>query len=285
MSPVAFALILLAAFIHAAWNFIVKKIEDRQLVSWWAILFGAAVSLPLLLPHVEIPRQIWPHILSSALAETTYYFALMRAYANADFSLTYPIARGVAPALITVWAMIFVGERLQLAGMLGLGVILLGLMVIGVGHRARPDNAAPVQLQSILWALLIAFLISVYSVIDAAAVRAVSPLPYLMIVLGCAGLFMTPFILGRYGWRAALVSWRKNFFSIVFVALFMPLAYVLVLQAYALAPIGYVGALREISIVLAALAGWRWLGEAFGKVRVAGAILIFLGILVITFAG
>ena len=281
----ALAFALIAAVIHAAWNFMVKQVEDRQIVSWWAILLGAAVALPFLLPDAEIPLKIWPYILGSALAETIYYIALMRAYANADFSLTYPIARGVAPALIAVWAIIFIGERPWLAGMIGIGIILPGLTVIGAGHLAIKRNNAPIQFRGILSALFIALLISVYSVIDAAAVRTVSPLPYLMIVLGCAGLLMTPFVLSRYGCRAVVVSWRKNFLPIISIALLMPLAYVLVLQAYALAPISYIGAIREISIVLAALAGWRWLGEAFGKVRTLGAILIFIGILVITLAG
>ena len=281
----ALALTLIAALIHAAWNFIIKKVEDRQLVSWWAILLGAAVTLPFLLPKAEIARSLWPYILGSAFAETIYYIALMHAYANADFSLTYPIARGLAPALIAVWAIAFVGERPRFAGVIGIGIILLGLLVIGAGHRVSKGNKTPIQFRGILLALFIALLISVYSVIDATAVRSVSPLPYLMIVLGCAGLLMTPFVLGRYGYRAAVVSWRKNFLPIISIALLMPLAYVLVLQAYALAPISYVGAIREISIVLAALAGWRWLGESFGRIRSLGAVLIFVGILAISLAG
>jgi len=285
MSWQALAFALIAAVIHAAWNFIIKKVEDRQIVSWWAILLGAAVTLPVLLPNAEIPLRIWPYILSSALAETIYYIALMHAYANADFSLTYPIARGVAPALIAVWSILFLGERPRLIGVIGVAIILLGLVVISAGHLALKCNRTLIQFRGVLLALFIALLISVYSVIDATAVRVVSPLPYLMIVLGCTGLLMTPFVLSRYGYRAVVVSWRKNFLPIISIALLMPLAYVLVLQAYARAPISYIGAIREISIVLAALAGWRWLGEAFGKFRTLGAILIFLGILVISLAG
>jgi len=81
MSWQALAFALMAAVIHAAWNFIIKKVEERQIVSWWAILLGAAVTLPVLLPNAEIPLRIWPYILSSALAETIYYpvdFSLLR---------------------------------------------------------------------------------------------------------------------------------------------------------------------------------------------------------------
>ena len=81
MSLTALLLVLIAAVIHAAWNFIIKKVDDRQMASWWAILLGAAVTLPVLLPNAEIPLRIWPYILSSALAETIYYpvdFSLLR---------------------------------------------------------------------------------------------------------------------------------------------------------------------------------------------------------------
>jgi len=62
-------------------------------------------------------------------------------------------------------------------------------------------------------------------------------------------------------------------------------AYALVLQAYVLAPVSYAGAVREIGVVFAALVGWRWLGEAFGPIRTAGATLIFLGLVLIALAG
>ena len=191
----ALAFALIAAIFHSGWNFILKKVEDRQVVSWWAIILGAAVALPLLLPDAEMPRKIWPYILSSALAETIYYIALMQAYANADFSLTYPIARGVAPALIAVWSMLLLGERPSLPGIAGLMIILFGLTVIGAGHLMFKRDQAPVHFKGVALALFIALLISVYSVIDATAVRVVSPLPYLMIVLGCTGLLMTPVVL------------------------------------------------------------------------------------------
>src|SRR5262249_61149302 len=62
-------------------------------------------------------------------------------------------------------------------------------------------------------------------------------------------------------------------------------AYILVLQAYRIASVSYAGAIREISVVFGALAGWRWLGEGFGLPRTIGALLIFLGILVIAAVG
>ncbi|MBV6506745.1 MAG: hypothetical protein ILNGONEN_02327 [Syntrophorhabdaceae bacterium] len=278
-------LVIIAAVLHAVWNFVAKKVENKQVVSWWAILTGSGLVLPFVLPHAQLPTMIWPYLLGSALAEAIYYFMLIRAYENADFSLTYPIARGVAPAFIMLWSILFIHEWPTMAGIVGIMIILLGLLVVGAGQYFFKRLNQPVDLRAVGMALTVALIISVYSIIDATAVRVVSPFPYLIIVLTTTGVLMMPVVVVRYGYRHILLSWRTNFREIAMIAVLIPLTYGLVLQAYALAPMSYVGAIREVSIVLAAFAGWRWLGEDFGRVRFFGAICIFAGILVIAMMG
>ncbi|PYV36284.1 MAG: hypothetical protein DMG06_31055 [Acidobacteria bacterium] len=122
-------------------------------------------------------------------------------------------------------------------------------------------------------------------IIAAAAVRFIAPASYTVLVLGLAGILITPVVLGRYGYRPVIAEWRAQWWRIVLVGILMVLTYILVLQAYAMARVSYVGALRELSIVLAALAGWCWLGENFGPVRITGSLLIFFGILIVAVAG
>jgi drug/metabolite transporter (DMT)-like permease len=112
----------------------------------------------------------------------------------------------------------------------------------------------------------------------------VAPLPYLAMVHALTGLFIMPLVVKRHGWRAIFAKGRAHLLRIGWIAVLMPLGYVLVLKAYAMAPVSYVGAMREVSIVIAALAGWRWLGEDFGKRRSLGAMLIFGGILLVAIA-
>lgn len=285
MPPRAFAFVIIAAFFHTAWNFIIKKTGEKNLVAWWAIMAGSLLMLPFVWSNLAISAKIWPYILSSALAEAIYFLTLLRGYERADFSLIYPIGRGAAPALIACWSRAFLGEHLGALGIAGIVLILTGLIVIGTGHTFFKHRHTPVNMKGILFALTVAAMISVYSVIDAAAVRMVSPLPYFTLVLVLTGLFIAPVVLARHGYRAALEKWRTNFPHIVLVAILSSLAYVLVLKAYAMAPVSYVGAIREVSIVLAAVAGWRWLGEDFGVTRVFGAVLIFIGIFVIALGG
>ncbi len=124
-----------------------------------------------------------------------------------------------------------------------------------------------------------------YTVIDGAAVRFTDPSPYTVVVLGLSAVFTAPAVLARYGQKAMLAEWRANWPRILLVGVLMMLTFVLVLHAYTLAQVNYAGAIREVSVVFGALAGWLWLNEGFGVQRAIGAALIFAGILVIAVAG
>ena len=283
MPLLAIVFVLIAAVCHAAWNFLLKKVEDKQLVTWWAIMVGVLAALPLILPHAALPTTIWPYLLASAATETIYYLALIHAYEKADFSLIYPFARGAAPVFITLWSIIFLDETPAPAGLAGIALIRCGMVIVGQGQASPPGQR--VRARDVLLAVFVAALISIYSVIDAAAVRQMAPLPYLMLVFALSGIFLTPFVLKRYGWRVMAAQGRKSALHIGVIAVLMPLGYTLVLKAYAFAQASYIGAIREMSIVFAALAGWRWLGEGFGGRRTAGALLMVAGILIIALAG
>ncbi len=131
----------------------------------------------------------------------------------------------------------------------------------------------------------VACCISIYSAIDAAAMRIASPVPYTVLIIGLGAALSAPVVFLRYGRCTVVAEWRANWPRIVAVGALTMLSYWLVLQAYAIARVGYAGAIREVSVVFAALIGWRWLGEGFGAARTAGALLIFTGILLIAVAG
>ena len=173
----ALTLVLVAAALPVGWNVMVKRVEERQVFAWWALVIGSLVYLPLLALHTPIPANIWPYALSRALVEAAYYITLMRAYAHGDFSLVYPLARGAAPALLAVWAIVFLGERPQLTGTAGLALMLMGLLVVGSGHWWAHRQDAAVHIGGIGSALSTALCISIYSVIDGAAVKMMDPPP------------------------------------------------------------------------------------------------------------
>jgi drug/metabolite transporter (DMT)-like permease len=285
VSPIALMLLLAAAALHAGWNLLVKRAGEKQVFTWLALVLGPACFAPFVLFGASFPSGIWPYVIASALLELIYFIALTYAYGKADFSLVYPLARGAAPALLAVWAALFLGERVGPGGLLGLALLILGLMVVGgAAWWARRDAAVP-DLSGVAAALGVACCISLYSAVDGAAVRLTEPLPYIVLVMGLTATLLTPPILARYGQQAVVAEWRANWTRIVLVGVATMFAYIFVLQAYAIASVSYAGAIREISVVFGALAGWRWLGEGFGLPRTIGALLIFLGILVIAVMG
>jgi drug/metabolite transporter (DMT)-like permease len=232
-----------------------------------------------------LPLYIWPYIVCSALVEAVYFITLIRAYEKGDFSLVYPMARGSAPAFLTVWAVIFLGDRPRPFGLVGIALLVLGLIVVGGKSWWSLKKKSVLTSSAIGLALSTAFCISIYSAIDGAAVRRVDPLPYTVLIMGLSAVFITPVVLMRYGGQGTIVEWRTNWLRIVLVGILSLLSYMLVLQVYSIAHVSYAGAIREISVVFGAFLGWRLLGEDFGMIRVVGAILIFAGILVIALAG
>ena len=289
----ALALLLVAAVLHAGWNLLVKSAAEKQIFIWLAWVVGSVCYTPLLALTPALPRAAWPYVLAAGLAQAAYTLTLSRAYRIGDFSLVYPLARGAAPALLALWAALFLGERPSLAGLIGLALLLLGLLVVGgaFGRRpagpARPQAPAPAgpSRSAVTAALGVALCISVYSAIDGAAVQIAAPITYTVFEFIASALLMAPLMLRRYRPGAIVREWRANWRRITLVGLLMMLAYGLVLLAYSRGHVSYAGAIREVSVVFAALIGWRWLGEGFGRARLAGALLIFAGILAIALAG
>ncbi|HVN53922.1 MAG TPA: EamA family transporter [Anaerolineaceae bacterium] len=285
MSLPALALLIVAALLHAGWNLLLKQAGEKYIASWWGIVVSSVICLPILAFRPPIPAQIWPYLLASAVCEALYFAALAGAYQVEDFSLIYPLARGGAPALLAVWSILFLKETPRPAGLVGLGLVTFGLIVVGSSQlwAARKKNSASAA--GLGLAMLVALFISIYSAIDGAAVKRADPLVYVIVAFWLTGLFATPVVLWLYGWRAVRAQWQAHWPRASAIGVISLLAYLLVLVAYSFSPVSYVGAIREISIVFGAIAGWLWLKERFGPLRTIGAAIIFAGILTILAAG
>ena len=285
MPLTALGLLLAAAMMHTTWNLLVKRAKEKQVFIWCSLIAGIIIFSPILLTSSLSLISLWPFLISSALVEAIYYITLIRAYENGDFSLVYPMARGAAPAFLLVWATFFLGERPRLLGIVGIILLVFGLIIVGGKTWWTLRKTSGFSKSALALALGVAICISIYTAIDGAAVHHVSPLPYTVLVIALATIFITPVVMKRYGNDAILEEWRVNWIRIILVGLFTLLAYILALKAYSITRVSYAGSVREISVVFAAFVGWRWLGENFGVIRMVGSIFIFVGILVIAFIG
>ncbi len=282
MPAAALVFLLLSALLHTSWNLFIKQAGDRLAATWWALLIVAALTTPLLWFFPVPLATAWVFLVPSLVAEFVYLGVLLTSYRDGDFSVVYPIARGAAPALLAVWAVVFLGETPTAGGALGLSVVVVGLLVVGGSGLVR-QNAS--QKKPNPWvvagALLAAFSISVYTAIDGAAMKSLHPIGYNVLVYQGIALGLTPVVLRRFPRPVLARAWRAHWRGYLGMGLASFGSYALALAAYRIAPVSYAGAVREISIVFGALAGWLLLGEGLGKIRALGAAVIFAGILLI----
>jgi uncharacterized membrane protein len=284
MSLFALMLLFISAILHASWNLLLKQAGEKYIAIWGALLVSSVCSLPILIFRSISLSAVWPYLLASAVFEVAYLGTLTTAYRDADFSLIYPLARGTAPAFLMMWAILFLGEHLRFAGYAGLTMIVIGLVIIGSSAWRSHHTRSPGR-KSMLLALLTAVFISLYSVVDGAAVQHNDPASYTILVFALITLFLTPIVVKQYGVFALCSNWKSHWQRMIVIGLLNLCSYMLVLSVYSFAQVSYAGAIREISVVIAALMGWLLLQEQFGKIRVIGSLVVFAGILVVAVMG
>jgi drug/metabolite transporter (DMT)-like permease len=284
MSIAALLLLFASASLHALWNLLLKQSQEKYIAMGWQVILGGIMAFMLLLFIGLPPRSMWGFALISMTLEAVYFILLSNAYTDNDFSLVYPIARGTAPAFLMVWSVLFLREDLTAGGMLGILLIVCGMIVIGTTSLLQ-SRGSRVQFKGILTALAVALIISLYTLIDGTAVKHGPPVPYALTMFMLVPLLTTAYNLRRFGWKRFASAWSGPRLPLILAAVLGILAYLLALFAYTLAPVGYSGAIREMSVVIGAFLGWQFLGERLGGLRVLGSIIIFAGILVIALLG
>jgi drug/metabolite transporter (DMT)-like permease len=273
------SLVLLSAGLHACWNLIVKS-EDDKLFSGWLTVVTPAVLLAPALVVTGLPSQdVWPLLAGSAAIHTLYMIALVQAYTHGDLSVVYPVARGLAPLFVAVGAPVILGERLSLLAFLGILLVGGGIALLGLSARRAAASRSALG-----WAVATAVLISTYSIVDKAGVSRTGPLNYIIVLMGLNGACMAPFVLWRRDPRHLADLWRRRWRISVAGGLLSITAYFLVLMAMRLTQVSYIAALREVSVILASLLGWRVLKEAYGTRRILASVVVACGLILLVLA-
>lgn len=277
MSITVTLVVLLAALLHASWNFLVKKADDK-LLSMSAVVIGHLPFAVLALFFVPLPSwDAWPYILASGLFHTGYQWFLLNAYRLGDLSQVYPLARGVAPLLVTLISVGLLGvvlstPELWAVALIGGGIISLALL---------KQSGGVFNYQAGLLALTTGGFIAGYSLVDGLGARvSLSPVGYYALgsMLNAAvwlvymrvkrpGLLKTLFTVE---WKLTLQGGGASFS-----------AYAMVVWAFTLAPIALVTALRETSIVFAMLLGVWVLGEPLHWRKVLAVVVVLGGVLLL----
>jgi drug/metabolite transporter (DMT)-like permease len=280
MSSLAVLLLLSSACLHALWNLLLKRSQEKYTAMGWQVILSGVVAFFLLLFTGLPPRSMWLFAAVSMGLEAVYFILLSNAYSDHDFSLVYPIARGTAPAFLMLWSVLFLRETVTPAGVLGVGLIVCGMVIIGATSLLQ-NRGSRLHLKGVLVALSVALIISLYTLIDGTAVKNGPALPYALTMFLFVPILTTSYNIRRFGWRPFLAAWKGPRIPLILAAVLGVVAYLLALIAYSFAPLSYSGAIREVSVVIGAFLGWQFLDEPMGGMRVLGSITIFTGILVI----
>ena len=266
--------VLGAGLLHAGWNALLKSsVRGDAMLDTAVVVAGSSLWGLVVVPFTGVPNvAAWPYMAVSAVVHFGYYITLAQAYRSGDLSFAYPLMRGTAPLLTTVLGSIFLRELPGVAMMVGILLISLGIVSIAFLHRHRhPPSAA-------YWAFANAGLIAVYTLVDGTGARASgNPIAYVAWLIFLEGIPFLVWVVARRG-RPALAYLRQSTRNGLIGGGCSLAAYGIVLWAMTRAPIGAVAALRETSVLFAALMGSFWLKEGFGWRRAAGAASVVAGI-------
>jgi drug/metabolite transporter (DMT)-like permease len=267
MPATALALALIAAFVHALWNILLARARDIESATAVALLTAELVFAPVVVFTWQAHRAVWPFLIASGLLQLTYFALLATAYRLVPLSVVYPIARGGAPVLVLLVGAVVLGRTTSWTQVAAVVLVVAGILLVRGFGGAEPRGAA--------FGLALASCIAIYTLVDKGGVAHAEPITYLELsMLGPAVVYAGAVL--RIKGVAAVRSAVGPASILAGICTFG--AYALVLAALQRASAASVAAVRETSVVIAALLAAAVLKERVGAARLAGAVLVASGV-------
>jgi drug/metabolite transporter (DMT)-like permease len=262
----ALGLALAAAVLHAAWNVLLRSSGDVEARTTAVLVVSVLLFAPAAAATWSVRAAAAPYVAASAVLEAAYFVLLVAAYRRRELSVVYPVSRGSAPVLVLLGSALVLGRGVSAAQAAGVCLVAVGVLLVrGLAHGAS----------GVAVGLAIGCAIASYTLVDKDGLRHASPLPYLELVLApvaAAALLSLVLRRGVSPLRAQLslptLAAAAGSFG----------AYLLFLFALRLAPAPGVAAVRETSVVVAALLAAIFLREPVTAPRVAGAAAVAGGV-------
>ena len=275
MTTTVFLAVLVAAFLHASWN-AMMKLRIEPLLAMALINGGAGVFGLVLLSFTGFPiAASWPYLAASTALHLGYGLSLATAYKHADMGIVYPIARGSAPLMTLAGSVLFTGDRLAPGVVLGIAVLAAGIGLLALQRRAAVDR------RGVGYALLTAVTISLYTLSDGLGARAAGdPHAYVAAMFILDGLSCVLAVVALRG-RQGLATMATALGPGLAGGAMGFGAYWIAVWAMTQAPIALVAALRETSVLFATAIAVVVLRERLSMRRVAAALLIVTGLVII----
>ena len=274
----AFLLAFAAAWLHGSGNVFLGRRPEPEAAYAVMMVAGVVAFAPVAALAWRVEASAVPYIAASAVCELAYFSFLAGGYRVSQVSLVYPVARGTAPVLVLLGAVVFLGRGASVGQIVGVVTVAAGILLVR-GVALRPSAA---DARGFALALVTGVCIAGYTLVDKQGLHHATPIAYIELVLvGPAALYACA--VGRVRGLATLRSEATLRVCAIGVVLYA--TYVLVLYALRLAPAASVSAVRETSVVLATGLAALVARERVGPLRFAGALLVAAGIALVALTG
>jgi len=286
MTGTALSIVLVAALLHALWNYLTKTSRNKIAFIWWAILFSTIIFLPMFLyywPTVTISAAGWGCIIATGIFHAFYFWFMSGAYQRGDLSLVYPLSRGSGPLFVPILAVLLLNEQLSALGVAGIALVIVGIFGIHLRSFSVQSMHEPfmaIRGGASLWAFCTGGTIAGYSLVDKVGVNIVHPPVYIYLMFIITLLLLTPLVFVKVR-RDLKTEWKMNKIKILGVGFLQLFTYMMILFALQIGKVSYVAAVREVSIVFSALIGTVLLREKNAPQKFFGAVLICAGVIFI----
>lgn len=276
----AFLLVLLAAFAHSTWNLVIKRATGSKHL----LLLSSVTEVVLFFPvGIYGLARSWSVIgwkavlflLATGVLHLLYTECLLRGYRASDLSIVYPLARGTGPLLSFFGAVLILQERISLLSAAGALLITFGILLSSGGIYALRHR---LHQAGLLWGFAAGFTIACYTLVDGYSVATLLLSPFLVEYASNAvrALLLSVGALRQH--TSLVAEYRAYWRNLCAIAVLMPVGYILVLFAMRMAPISHVAPVREMSMIIGAWFGIKFLGEGQAKRRMYGSALIAAGV-------
>lgn len=287
------ALVLLSAFLHAVWNTAAKSSGSPAAFVFLVDLTALILLIPVFafFRLSDISSAVWWMVLATGPIHGVYAWSLTRAYESGDLTLVYPISRST-PAFVPVFAAPLLGEQLNISGVAGIALVMIGIWLVSSEGRLVSHHFFTPEVR---FAYLTLATTVAYSLVDKRAMDLLDssswtgPVPRAVAYYALLYVSYLPFfyVFSRRRLDASMIRGmaRQRPLSILLAVFATFGSYPLILQAMRTAPVSYVVATRQLSVVFAVALAMYWLRERPSRVRLMGAALTVAGVAVIGLLG
>ena len=281
MTLVLFCVVLVAAALHALWNFAAKKVAGDLSTMWLGVCVASVLSWPcaFLMYDAGTPAPtLLGYVFATGVLHAWYFALLGKAYETGEISVVYPVARGTGVAGTALVAWLWLHDTISWSGLMGITAICTGTALVGYSVRGQREHVL-----AYMHAVLVGAIITGYSIVDKQAMGAVHPVVYISGMFTLTAILLAPYVL-HYKRAACVYAMRHLQRYIGLIGIGAIGTYLIILFAFRSGPVSYIVAVREFAVVVGSLLGFWLLKERLTPRKVLGIMAITLGLILVKLA-